>query len=54
METVLRYLKQRSTYAGLATLVGLTGIVISPEQWQSISAALIALVAVYETFRDEK
>jgi hypothetical protein len=54
MKTLLSRLSQRSTWAGLATVAALTGLVISPEQWEAISAAVIALIAAYEIFRNEK
>jgi CDP-diglyceride synthetase len=54
MNDLLTRLKQRSTWAGLATVLALAGLVISPEQWEAISTAVIALIAVYEIFRNEK
>ncbi len=54
MKTLLSRLSQRSTWAGLATVLALTGLVISPEQWEAISPAVIALIAAYEIFRNEK
>jgi hypothetical protein len=54
MNSILLRLKQPSTYAGLATLISLTGLAVSPEQWQAISGFVIAAVALYEVFRNEK
>ena len=54
MNDLLTRLKQRSTWAGLATVLALTGLVISPEQWEAISTAVIGLIAAYEIFRNEK
>jgi hypothetical protein len=54
MKELLSRLSQRSTWAGLATVAALTGLIISPEQWEAISTAVIALIAAYEIFRNEK
>ena len=54
MKTLLSRLSQRSTWAGLATVAALAGLVISPEQWEAVSTAVIALIAAYEIFRNEK
>jgi hypothetical protein len=51
MKTLLSRLSQPSTWAGLATVAVL---VISPEQWEAVSTAVIALIAAYEIFRNEK
>lgn len=54
MNTILARLKEKSTYAGLATLLGAFGLVIDPELYGHASTILIALVGLYETFRREK
>ena len=54
MKTFLARLKEPSTWAGLATVIALTGWVVSPEQWQAISSAVIAVIAAYEILRPEK
>lgn len=54
MKTLLDRLKEPSTWAGLATVIALTGLVVSPEQWQAISSAVIAVIAAYEILRPEK
>jgi hypothetical protein len=54
MNKFLSHLKQRSTWAGIASLVALTGWQVSPDQFSAISAVVIALVGAYEVFRDEK
>jgi hypothetical protein len=54
MNKFLSHLKQPSTWAGIASLVALTGWQVSPDQFSAISAVVIALVGAYEVFRDEK
>jgi uncharacterized membrane protein len=51
---ILQLLKQPSTYKGLVLILGAVGLVISPEQAQSIVAAVIAILGVWEAFRNEK
>jgi uncharacterized membrane protein len=51
---ILQLLKQPSTYKGLVLILGAVGLVISPEQAQSIVAAAIAILGVWEAFRNEK
>jgi hypothetical protein len=51
---VLQKLKERSTWAGLATLSATIGWKLSPEQWSSVAAAVIAAISLYEVFRKEK
>ena len=53
MNNLLARLKEPSTWAGLATLAALAGVVIPSDQWQAISSAVIALIALYEVFRPE-
>jgi hypothetical protein len=52
--TILSRLKERSTWAGLATLTAAVGWKLSPEEWGSIASAVIAAVSLYEVFRREK
>jgi hypothetical protein len=54
MKTILRYLKQPSTWRGIIWLLTLFGISLSPEQWQAISFAGIAVVGAIEVFIDEE
>lgn len=53
MKSILRFLKQPSTWKGIAWLFTLLGIGFSTEQWQVISGAGVAIVAVIEVFTDE-
>lgn len=53
MKNLLARLKEPSTWAGLATVTALTGLVVSPDQWAAISSFVIAAVALYEIFRPE-
>ena len=54
MNYILQQLKQKSTYAGILSLLSAFGLVVDPEQFAAIAAAVIAIVGVYETFRKEK
>lgn len=54
MNQILARLKQPSTWAGLATLISLTGLAVSPEQWQAISGFSIAAIALFEVIRNER
>lgn len=51
---IIARLKEPSTWRGLNVLAGAVGLVISPEQWQSISVAVLGLLGVIEVFRAEK
>lgn len=52
--TLLGKLKERSTWAGLATLTAAIGWKLDPDQWSAIAAAAIAVISLYEVFRKEK
>jgi hypothetical protein len=52
--TLLGKLKERSTWAGLATLTAAIGWKLDPDQWSAIAAAAIAAISLYEVFRKEK
>lgn len=54
LDTILRKLKEKSTWAGLGTLIALTGLKLDPEQFTAISTAVIGLIGAYEVFRKEK
>jgi hypothetical protein len=54
LETIIKKLKEKSTWAGLGTIVALVGLKIDPAQFAAISTAVIALIGVYEVFRKEK
>jgi len=54
METVKRYLKQTSTYRGLALLLSVAGITVAPGAAEAIGAAVVAIIGIVETFRDER
>ena len=51
---MLHYLKQISTWTGTGSIVGLAIVLGVPEQHvQVIGAAIIALLNVYDLFRNE-
>ena len=54
MTYIINQLKQKSTYSGILALLSALGLAVDPEQFSAIAAALMALVGVYETFRQEK
>lgn len=54
METVKKYLKQPSTYKGLALLASIAGWSVAPGAFEVIGAGVIAVIGLYETFRNEK
>ena len=54
MNKVKEYLKQPSTYKGLAVLISLAGMTIAPGAVELIGAGIIAAIGIYETLRNEK
>jgi len=54
IETIIARLKEKSTWAGLATVIALTGLKLDPEQLGAISTSVIGLISLYEVFRKEK
>lgn len=54
LNLILGKLKEKSTWAGLATLTALVGLKLDPEQFAAISTAVIGLIGAYEVFRKEK
>jgi hypothetical protein len=54
IEIILNRLKEKSTWAGLATIVALVGLKVSPDQLGAVSTAAIALIGLFEVFRKEK
>ena len=53
VETILKRLKEKSTWAGLGTITALVGLKLDPQQFAAISTAVIALIGLYEVFRKE-
>jgi hypothetical protein len=54
INTALGKLKEKSTWAGIATLVAAAGWKLDPEQWSAIAATVIAAIGLFEVFRREK
>jgi len=54
VEIIIARLKERSTWAGLATILALVGLKLDPSQLGAISTAVIGLIGLYEVFRKEK
>jgi hypothetical protein len=53
MRTLVRFLKQPSTWRGITGALTLLGWALSPEQREAIIIAGVAIVVVIETFSDE-
>jgi hypothetical protein len=53
VETILKRLKEKSTWAGIGTITALVGLKLDPQQFAAISTAVIALIGLYEVFRKE-
>ena len=54
LNTILGKLKEKSTWAGLGTIVALAGLKLDPTQFAAISTAVIGLIGAWEVFRKEK
>jgi len=54
MKYIIERLKEPSTYRGLAVMLAVAGVKISPEQTDAITAAVVAILAAIEVFRTEK
>jgi hypothetical protein len=54
LNTILGKLKEKSTWAGLGTIVALAGLKLDPTQFTAISTAVIGLIGAWEVFRKEK
>jgi hypothetical protein len=52
-QRLARLWRQPSTKRGLVGILGLCGIVLSPDQWEAITAAVALALSVIEIFRDE-
>ena len=54
MNKLIEKLKEPSTYRGLAIIGGVIGITLTPQAWDTIGAAIAAIIGVIEIFRKEK
>lgn len=54
MRTILKRLKEESTWRGLITLSALAGVNISPDQTEAIISAGLAVVSAVWIFKAEK
>ena len=54
LQIIINQLKQKSTWAGLATLAAVAGLHLNGDQWGAISTAVIGAIGVFEVFRQEK
>ncbi len=53
LDAALSRVKQKSTWAGAASLLALVGLKVSPELFNQISVAVIGLIGLYEVVRNE-
>ena len=51
---IIQRLKEATTYAGLFTILGVAGVVISPEQKDAIIAVITAVVGLILVFFPNK
>ena len=54
LQFILARLREGNTYAGLFTLLGIAGVIISPEQKEAIIALVTALVGLVLAFFPNK
>ncbi len=54
MINLLAQLKQPSTFRGLALILALVGVKISPQMTDSIAAATVAVLGLIEIVRNER
>ena len=54
MKFLIDRLKEPSTFRGLAVVLGIVGVQLSPEQTNAITGAVAALIGLIEIFRVEK
>lgn len=54
LQIIIHQLKQKSTWAGLATIAAVVGLKVSGEQVAAISTAVIGAIGLYEVFRNER
>ena len=54
MEWLIARLKEKTTWIGLTSLLGVAGVVVSPEQAEAIGLAAVAIVSAILTFTTEK
>jgi PII-like signaling protein len=53
MTTLLKKLKEPSTFRGITILAGLVGFAIDPAHLEAIAAAVAATIGLIEVFRKE-
>lgn len=53
MNTVMLYLKQASTWRGLALLAGVFGVAIDPTALEVVGAGVVAAIGMIEVVRNE-
>lgn len=54
MNTIKRYVKQPSTWRGIALLLSACGIVVAPGAVEAIGAGVVAIIGIIEAVKDEK
>jgi hypothetical protein len=54
LNTALGKLREKSTWAGIATLAAAAGWKLNESEWSAIAATVIAAVGLWEVFRKDK
>jgi hypothetical protein len=54
MEWIIARLKEKTTYAGIFSLLAALGVTVVPEQAEAITTAAIAIIGAVLVFVDEK
>jgi hypothetical protein len=54
LHTALGKLREKSTWAGIATLAAAAGWKLNESEWSAIAAVVISAVGLWEVFRKEK
>ena len=53
LDSLISYLKQPSTYKGIAKVVAAAGFTVAPEMWAAIVAGLVVVDGLVDTFRND-
>lgn len=52
-DTIKRYMRQTSTWRGLALLLSAIGVTVAPGAVEAIGAGVVAVIGIIETVRDD-
>lgn len=54
MDFIKKRLKEKSTFAGIAFILGIAGVTLTQDKYQAIAAVIAAAIGALEIFRKEK